>query len=656
MPTASPDRRSRTLASRLAVAILPAGALFSALLFSVGNLHTLRARREALASEREAFLRERAGALATAMSGLEGAVEAAASLAFADGAGHASYADAFAFLRAVPAVEAVSLVAFPESGPSGVLAWRDAPHFRRRPLAGGECEEDAFRLALLGQPPVWTHARHSATGNGETLVVSARAAGEEGKGVAGVAAANVPAGDLTDILAHGRPYWAEWLLLARDGTVLRSPGEAWVEGENLHLVAEETGDRGLAELAKAMNAGESGKRTLRLARGAAAPRRIFRYRPVGKTGLSLALVSPDWEGYWNPIVWPRATAVVFLLGLAGLCAVVFRLTKSLTRPFAELSQIALSLARGDAAEAAALARSLRDGRKGGVGIREYAAMAEALGEAAGRASAAERENAEKAGRLRRGADALAAEVAALREGLSARAASARFLAGEGEEGARLTGELANRIATAAGSAMSHATLLSSGGARLAQATANAEDLRRETDILLKTLGDVAEKAEDLIGTVEGLQSSATNVDLLAVNAAMEGERAGEAGKGFGAIAREIRHLSTRTTETAGRIASGAAELVKAAAGAKDWVRAFSERLANRIDEVRSVEQRLASRIDGAKETAETYRGTAEELQRAAGRNKSISEEGGKLLRTGEALAERLEKIEAAAAALRAAAR
>ncbi|MBQ7252878.1 MAG: hypothetical protein IJS32_09815, partial [Kiritimatiellae bacterium] len=201
-------------------------------------------------------------------------------------------------------------------------------------------------------------------------------------------------------------------------------------------------------------------------------------------------------------------------------------------------------------------------------------------------------------------------------------------------------------------AMSHATLLAAGSARLAQATANAEDLRRGAEGLERELGDVAEKAEDLLGATEGIHSSAANVDLLAVNAAMEGERAGEAGKGFGAIAREIRNLSTRTTETAERIAAGAEGLAKAAAGAKARLHAFLELLELRIDEVRSVEQRLASRIDGAKDTAETYRGTAEDLQRAAGRNRSLAEEGGKLLRASEALSGSLERLEAAAAALR----
>ena len=163
---------------------------------------------------------------------------------------------------------------------------------------------------------------------------------------------------------------------------------------------------------------------------------------------------------------------------------------------------------------------------------------------------------------------------------------------------------------------------------------------------------MAEKAEDLVGTTEGIHSAATHVDLLAINAAMEGERAGEAGKGFGAIAREIRNLSTHTTDAAEQIASGAEELAKAAAGAKDRLHGFLGQLELRIDEVRSVEQRLASRIDGAKDTAVTYRGSAEDLQRAAGRNRSLVEEGGKLLRASEALLGSLQKLENAAGALR----
>jgi methyl-accepting chemotaxis protein len=650
MSTASPERPARSFASRLAVAILPAGALLFALLFSVGNVNTLHARGKTLETEREAFLRDRAAALEEATAGIAEAVSAAAALAFADAPERPSYPDAFAFLRAIPAAEAVALLAMPESGTNGVLAWRDPPHFRRRPLSGSECEEDAFRLAALSRGAVWTRAPRFASANEENLVVSARAATQDGQ-VPGVAAASVPATALTDLLTRDSPFWAQWLLLTRDGIVLHAPAAAWAEGENLFLLAEETSDPAVKELAEAMTAGGNGKWRLRLA-GGSGPHRVLRYRPIGTTGLSVALVTPEMEGYWNPFIWPRATVVIFLASLAALFAIVFALTKSLTSPFAELSGIASALARGDAADAAARAEALGKGEGRRLGIREYAAMADALGEAARRGMEDEKGKTAKRERMLRQTDALTAEAAALREALASRAASARFLASAGDEGARRIGELAGEIATAAGTAMSHATLLAAGGARLAQATSNAEDLRLGAEGLLALLGDVAEKAEDLAGATEGIHAMATNVDLLAVNAAMEGERAGDAGKGFGAIAREIRNLSTHTTETAGTIATGAAELVKATAGAKEELRLFLDRLSNRIDEVRSVEQRLASRIDGAKATAETYRGTAEELQRTAGKGKSLSEEGGKILRTSEALGESLERIEAAATALR----
>lgn len=64
-------------------------------------------------------------------------------------------------------------------------------------------------------------------------------------------------------------------------------------------------------------------------------------------------------------------------------------------------------------------------------------------------------------------------------------------------------------------------------------------------------GDVKATAPliELIGDI------AKQTNLLALNAAIEAARAGESGRGFAVVASEVRHLSARTAEAAGSIAS-----------------------------------------------------------------------------------------------------
>ncbi len=326
-------------------------------------------------------------------------------------------------------------------------------------------------------------------------------------------------------------------------------------------------------------------------------------------------------------LWTFVIAGLFsLLVLAGTCAVVFFIVRSVVQPITEMTEDMDTLAAGNNnVQITGLDR-----------VDEIGRMAKSV--AVFRDNAIERERLEAE---QRKADEVQAKRVARMDELvgqfdshvsqqleTSGAALSQMLSTADEVGkiADETNNQATAISAAAEEASVNVQTVAAGSEELSasiqeissqmsrlqttSANANEETARAETAMQsLKEMAASINRVTDLIADIAG------QTNLLALNATIEAARAGDAGKGFAVVASEVKALASQTARATDEIASQIGELQQATDGAStniEGVVALMEETSQIATSISSaVEEQSAATNEISMNVQEASQGTGE---------------------------------------------
>lgn len=105
--------------------------------------------------------------------------------------------------------------------------------------------------------------------------------------------------------------------------------------------------------------------------------------------------------------------------------------------------------------------------------------------------------------------------------------------------------------------------------------------------------NIQQRAEEIVGIIDVIDSIAFQTNILALNAAVEAARAGEQGRGFAVVASEVRTLAQRSASAAHEI--------------KELIEATTAQIAEGDQDVQQAAEAIDKTIDSIQEVATIMR-------------------------------------------------
>lgn len=338
-------------------------------------------------------------------------------------------------------------------------------------------------------------------------------------------------------------------------------------------------------------------------------------KPVGKTSFVKLVPAWNWvigtgayiddiETALNTIFYQVVGALVVVVLLA--LALVFFISRGITRPVAEAVSVIQQLENGD------LTATLDDNRKDEIGQ-----MAKALNTMCANLSDVVQNVKAAADNVAAGSMELSSSSQQMSQGATEQAAAAEEASSSMEQMSANIRQNADNAMETEKIAMKSADVAKDGGQAVAET--------------VSAMKDIAEK-------ISIIEEIARQTNLLALNAAIEAARAGEHGKGFAVVASEVRKLAERSQNAAAEISelSGSsveiaeragsmlgemvpdiqrtAELVQEISASSKEQDTGADQINKAIQQLDSVIQQNASASEEMASTSEELSSQAEQLQ------------------------------------------
>lgn len=141
---------------------------------------------------------------------------------------------------------------------------------------------------------------------------------------------------------------------------------------------------------------------------------------------------------------------------------------------------------------------------------------------------------------------------------------------------------------------------------LGQISIGIQNAGKSSEDILKNIKNTNDKTKDTDSVLEFIRNVANKTNLLGLNAAIESSRAGDAGKGFSVVAKEIRKLSSSSSES-----------IKKIEGVIKEIQESVSTITGNVDEVNEVFQDQAAALEEIMASIQELNETATVLQQMA---------------------------------------